>query len=73
MAAAKSTTRLRALELAVASSQEEDTAADIARSAQIFADWLDAKFTIEMEYVGADTQEHDSANVVPMKPKGTMQ
>lgn len=72
MPAAKSTTRLRALELAVASSHEEDTAADIARSAQIFADWLDAKFTIEMEYVAANPQS-DAANVLPMKPKGTMQ
>jgi hypothetical protein len=73
MAAAKSTTRLRALELAVASSQEEDTAADIARSAQIFADWLDSKFTIEMQYVAADASESASANVIPMKPKGNLQ
>jgi hypothetical protein len=69
MPAAKSTTRLRALELAVASSNEEDAAPDIVRSAQIFADWLDDKFTIEMEYVSADAPETDAANVVPMKPK----
>jgi hypothetical protein len=73
MPAAKPTTRLRALELAVASSHEEDAAADIVRSAQIFADWLDSKFTIEMEHVAADIPESDAANVLPMKPKGTMQ
>ena len=70
MAASKITTRVRALDFAVASSSDEDTPTDIIRRAQIYADWIDGVFTIKLEYeINTAPEETDAANVVPIKPK----
>jgi hypothetical protein len=66
MAAAKSTTRLRALELAVASSHEEDAPMDVVERAQIYSDWIDAKITLPLRYDFKEEPQVDDANVLPL-------
>jgi hypothetical protein len=70
MAATKPTTRLRALDFAVASSTEEDSPQDIVCRAQIYADWLDGVYTVELKYdVKPDAEPATTAagNVVDLK------
>jgi hypothetical protein len=69
MPAAK-TTRLRALELAVASFDESECPHGVAFRAQIYFEWLEGR----LEFVQEKTDAPDGdSNVVPMKPKGNLQ